>query len=184
MDKKVTKYRKYSNAVKNRKRYEITIRDKGYYKNIAATDAVIEKDSNGIRWLRTGDLGYLDEDGYLFITGRKKHLIVLPGGKNVNPEVVELVLSQAKYVEELLAVPGGVNDSQGGRAGKAHDAFGCEQGTELHVDLCFLEGRKKYCGGAKPTGRVDDAGAECVGEVSEDREERTCGVRACGALLA
>jgi hypothetical protein len=40
------------------------------------------------------------------------------------------------------------------RACKAHDAFGCEQGTELHVDLCFLEGRKKYCGGAKPTGEV------------------------------
>ncbi|UCE98949.1 MAG: AMP-binding protein [Planctomycetota bacterium] len=79
---------------------------KGYYKNPEATQAVIETDSNGVRWLRTGDLGYLDKDGYLFITGRRKYLIVLPGGKNVCPELVELVLSQARYVEEVVVVPG------------------------------------------------------------------------------
>lgn len=78
---------------------------KGYYKNSGATNKVIRTDKDGIRWLCTGDLGYLDEDGYLFITGRKKYLIVLPGGKNVNPELVELELSQAQYVEELLVVP-------------------------------------------------------------------------------
>lgn len=79
---------------------------KGYYKNGKATEAVIKKDEQGVRWLHTGDLGYLDEDGYLYITGRKKYLIVLPGGKNVNPEMLESVLSQAEYVEELLVVPG------------------------------------------------------------------------------
>jgi len=79
---------------------------KGYYKNPKATQAVIETDSDGVRWLRTGDLGYLDEDGYLFITGRKKYLIVLPGGKKVFPELVELVLSKARYVEEMVVVPG------------------------------------------------------------------------------
>ncbi|MHC4157905.1 MAG: class I adenylate-forming enzyme family protein [Planctomycetota bacterium] len=79
---------------------------KGYYKNPQATQAVIEKDTNGLRWLHTGDLGYLDEDGYLFITGRRKYLIVLPGGKNVCPEFVELVLSRARYIEELVVVPG------------------------------------------------------------------------------
>ena len=78
---------------------------KGYYKNPKATQAAIKTDKDDVRWLYTGDLGYLDEDGYLFITGRKKYLIVLPGGKNVNPELVELVLSQAQYVEELLVVP-------------------------------------------------------------------------------
>ena len=78
---------------------------KGYYKNSAATDAVIKTDGHGVRWLYTGDLGYLDEDGYLFITGRKKYLIVLPGGKNVNPEMVEQALSRARYVEELVVVP-------------------------------------------------------------------------------
>ncbi len=79
---------------------------KGYYKNPKATDSVIRTDENGIRWLHTGDLGYLDEDGCLYITGRKKYLIILPGGKNVNPEIVESVLSQAKFVEEVLVVPG------------------------------------------------------------------------------
>jgi long-chain acyl-CoA synthetase len=78
---------------------------KGYYKNSAATDAVIKTDADGVRWLYTGDLGYLDGDGYLFITGRKKYLIVLPGGKNVSPEMVEQVLSRARYVEELVIVP-------------------------------------------------------------------------------
>lgn len=78
---------------------------KGYFKNPEATQEVFKKDKNGIRWLHTGDLGYLDEDGCLYITGRKKYIIVLPGGKNVNPELVELVLSQAKYIKEILVVP-------------------------------------------------------------------------------
>jgi len=78
---------------------------KGYYKNPKATQSVIDTDDNGIRWLHTGDLGYLDKDGNLFITGRKKYVIVLPGGKNVYPELVESALSQAPYVREILVVP-------------------------------------------------------------------------------
>lgn len=91
---------------------------KGYYKNSKATQAVIRTDKDGMRWLYTGDLGYLDEDGYLFITGRKKYLIVLPGGKNVNPELVELALSKAQYVEELVVVP----SYQKGSAGTEQEA--------------------------------------------------------------
>jgi long-chain acyl-CoA synthetase len=79
---------------------------KGYYKNPKATQAVIKTDNDGVRWLHTGDLGCLDKDGYLFVTGREKNLIVLPCGKNVNPELVELALSKAQYVEELVVVPG------------------------------------------------------------------------------
>ena len=86
---------------------------KGYYKNPEATTAVIRTDKDGCRWLYTGDLGYLDEDGYLFITGRKKHVIVLPGGKNVAAELVESVLSRARYVQEVVAVPGYRRDSAG-----------------------------------------------------------------------
>jgi len=70
-------------------------------------------DDKGVRWLRTGDLGYLDSDGDLYITGRKKYLIVLPGGKNVNPELVESALSQARYVGEILVIPGFRKDSVG-----------------------------------------------------------------------
>ncbi len=62
---------------------------KGYYKNPEATKAVIEQDKDGTRWLHTGDLGSLDEDGCLYITGRKKYVIVLPGGKKVSPEIVK-----------------------------------------------------------------------------------------------
>ncbi len=79
---------------------------KGYYRNPASTQAVIVHDDKGVRWLQTGDLGYLDEDGNLHITGRKKYLIVLPGGKKVNPERVESALSEARFVGEILVVPG------------------------------------------------------------------------------
>jgi long-chain acyl-CoA synthetase len=86
---------------------------KGYYKNPQATEAVIRTDGQGVRWLLTGDLGHLDENGDLHITGRKKYVIVLPGGKNVNPERVESALSQARFVEEVLVVPGFWKDSAG-----------------------------------------------------------------------
>jgi long-chain acyl-CoA synthetase len=86
---------------------------KGYYKNPKATEAVIDKDAEGVRWLHTGDLGYLDEEGNLYITGRKKYLIILPGGKNVNPERVETALSEARFVREVLVVPSRREDDNG-----------------------------------------------------------------------
>jgi len=86
---------------------------KGYYRNPASTQAVIVHDDKGVRWLLTGDLGYLDEDGYLHITGRKKYMIVLPGGKKVNPERVESALSEARFVGEILVVPGFWKHSDG-----------------------------------------------------------------------
>ncbi|MBN1143503.1 MAG: AMP-binding protein [Bacteroidales bacterium] len=68
----------------------------GYYNKPAETAEVI-KDG----WFHTGDLGYLDEKGYLHITGRKKELIVLPNGKNINPEEVEkAILKQTEFIKE------------------------------------------------------------------------------------
>jgi len=55
-------------------------------------------------WFRTGDLGWVDDDGYLFIAGRLKETIVLPGGKNVYPEDVEAVYGDTELVEELAVV--------------------------------------------------------------------------------
>jgi len=86
---------------------------KGYHKNPKATQEVIKTDDEGVRWLLTGDLGHLDEDGNLYITGRKKYVIVLPGGKNVSPEHVESALSEAKFVGEILVVPGFRKDPAG-----------------------------------------------------------------------
>ena len=69
----------------------------GYYKNEKATKEAFEDG-----WFKTGDYGYLDEDGFLFITGRKKDIIVLRNGKNVYPEEIEMLINQISYVKESL----------------------------------------------------------------------------------
>jgi len=71
---------------------------KGYYKNESATKEVLTIDG----WLITGDIGYFDEEGYLYITGRKKFVIVTKGGKNVFPEEIEEKLTKSIYIEEAL----------------------------------------------------------------------------------
>ncbi len=76
----------------------------GYYQNPEATGETIRDG-----WLHTGDLGYLDEDGFLFINGRKKSVIVTPNGKNVYPEEIEAQLNQSPFVLESL-VWGGPQD--------------------------------------------------------------------------
>lgn len=72
----------------------------GYYNNREAT-AEILKDG----WLYTGDLGYIDNEGYIYITGRKKSLIVTPTGKNIIPEELEDKLLKSKWIKEVLVVP-------------------------------------------------------------------------------
>lgn len=72
---------------------------KGYYKDEKLT---VETIRNG--WLHTGDVGYLDRDGYLFITGRLKEVIVLPSGKNIYPEEIEICYGQSPYIKEMCIV--------------------------------------------------------------------------------
>ncbi len=71
---------------------------KGYYKNESATKDALTPDG----WLMTGDVGYFDEEGYLYITGRKKFVIVTKGGKNIFPEEIEEKLVKSSYIEEAL----------------------------------------------------------------------------------
>lgn len=72
----------------------------GYYKNEEATKAVFTEDG----WFLTGDMGYIDKDGYVYITGRKKSVIVTAGGKNVYPEEVEAALLRSPYIQEVLVL--------------------------------------------------------------------------------
>ena len=74
----------------------------GYYENEEATSEVIEVDENGDRWFHTGDLAYRDKDGYIFISGRKKNVIVLKNGKNVYPEELEILVNNLPYVDESM----------------------------------------------------------------------------------
>ncbi|MCL2860141.1 MAG: AMP-binding protein [Oscillospiraceae bacterium] len=69
----------------------------GYFENKEATDNVL-KDG----WFYSGDLGYIDKDGYLFITGRMKNVIVLKNGKNIYPEEIELLISALPYIAENM----------------------------------------------------------------------------------
>ncbi len=70
----------------------------GYYENKEATEQVLK---NG--WFYTGDLGYIDKEGFLFITGRKKNMIVLKNGKKIFPEEIETLVNRIDIVEESMA---------------------------------------------------------------------------------
>jgi long-chain acyl-CoA synthetase len=71
---------------------------KGYYNNQAATAEAFTEDG----YFKTGDLGYLDKDGYLTIIGRKKEMIITSTGKNVNPENIEAALVESIYIAQAM----------------------------------------------------------------------------------
>lgn len=73
---------------------------KGYYKNPAETNAVI-KDS----WFYSGDSGFIDKDGFIFITGRIKEIIVLSSGKNIYPEEIESYFKKSDFIKEICLLP-------------------------------------------------------------------------------
>ncbi len=74
----------------------------GYLKDPQATAEILSAEG----WLRTGDRGFLDDDGYLFLRGRSKNVIVGPSGENIYPEVIESLIAASPYVEEVLVYAG------------------------------------------------------------------------------
>ena len=85
---------------------EVLIKSKtlmlGYYEDEEATNSVIEIDEEGNRWFHSGDVGYLDNDGFLYITGRTKNVIVTQNGKNIYPEELELLLGNVPEIKECM----------------------------------------------------------------------------------
>lgn len=132
---------------------------KGYYLNEGATQETIK---NG--WLYTGDLGYLDEDGFLHISGRRKSVIVTSNGKNIYPEEIEMTLNQSPFILESLVWGGPektpdkvevqaivVPDSE------TFDArFGLTHYDEDQVQEVLAEEVKKCCKSLAPYKRVQN----------------------------
>ncbi len=73
---------------------------KGYYNDEEATEFSIDDEG----WFHTGDLGFLDEDGYLTITDRKKDIIVISSGKNISPQLVEEKVLTSKYINQAVVL--------------------------------------------------------------------------------
>ena len=72
----------------------------GYYKNPVATAEAFTEDG----WFKTGDIGYIDNDNFIFITGRKKNVIIASNGKNVFPEEIEEYLGASELISECVVL--------------------------------------------------------------------------------
>ncbi|MCI8699930.1 MAG: AMP-binding protein [Clostridia bacterium] len=79
----------------------------GYYENEEATKEAIKEG-----WFYTGDLGYIDKDGFVHMTGRKKNVLITKNGKNVYPEEIEEVLNNSEYISESMVYLKGEEDNK------------------------------------------------------------------------
>ena len=74
----------------------------GYYRNEEASNELLIQDEQGAVWLHTGDVGHIDDDGYLFITDRKKDIIITAGGKNIAPQNIENLMKTSSFISQTI----------------------------------------------------------------------------------
>lgn len=108
----------------------------GYLDAPEATAAVMTEDG----WLRTGDLGYIDDRGFIFITGRSKNIIVTEGGKNIYPEEIELKFEGSAWIREVLVLGRKASGSGAGEQVIAvcvpdWDRIDAERGSMARIDF-------------------------------------------------
>ncbi len=72
----------------------------GYYNNRKATEEAVDREG----WLHTGDIGMIDEHGFIYITDRKKHLFVSSGGKNIAPQPIENLFAGAEFIDQFVLI--------------------------------------------------------------------------------
>ncbi len=108
----------------------------GYYKNPEETAKVLVDG-----WLHTGDYGYFDKDGFLYISGRKKNVIVTKNGKNIFPEEVEYYLNKCDYIKEVVVW--GVEDEKTGDTIVAAEIFPDQSVVEKEFGKITEEGLRR-----------------------------------------
>jgi long-chain acyl-CoA synthetase len=137
----------------------------GYYEDPALTASVLRDG-----WFHTGDAGWLDRDGYIYITGRIKNVIVTPAGKNVYPEEVEAELGAAAEIAEAAVMP--MRDAASGREAV---------GAIIYPDYEYLEVEAKSEGtsmtDAFVEGRVREAVAACCRSLADYKRVKIIKIR-------
>ncbi len=83
----------------------------GYLPDDTINESGIYTDKNGVNWIRTGDMGYLDEDGFMYFSGRKKRIIII-SGYNIYPATIEEKVDTLDYINEVCAVQGYSEDGK------------------------------------------------------------------------
>lgn len=93
---------------------EIWIKGPAVFKGYWGKEKLSAENFDPQGFFNSGDIGYLDQDGYLYITGRKKDIIVLPSGKNVYPDELEMIYSNSNFIKEIaiLGIDSSLNNSQ------------------------------------------------------------------------